>query len=152
MKLDNLTKKAIALAQKPSLLLFASLGACSWRGKSRVSVLHRRYARPGQPQGYWDALGSHLQLEDFHFHPVEVLKLVGRQVQKSPGSRLGTRPPTLWILGLVRVDTSCLCQPRRLSLCVLQPLFFNCKMGNNVFPSKGKFSSGKSPVDMCISL
>jgi len=37
MKLDNLTKKAIVLAQKPSLFLFASLGACSWRGKPSLT-------------------------------------------------------------------------------------------------------------------
>lgn len=134
MKLDNLTKKAIALAQKPSLFLFASLGACSWKGKSHGFVSHLRYASLGQPQGYWDTLGSRLQLEDFHFHPMEVLELVGRQVQKRPGSSLGMQHPTLCILGLVRVDTPCLCQPQRLSLCILQPLFFNCKMGNNDLP------------------
>lgn len=54
MKLDNLTKKAIALAQKPSLFLFAGLGACSRRGKSRGLVSQLRCTRPEQPQDGWD--------------------------------------------------------------------------------------------------
>lgn len=70
MKLDNLTKKAIALAQKPSLFLFAGLGACSRRGKSRGLVSQLGCTRPEQPQDGWDPLSRHLQ----RAHPLKTLK------------------------------------------------------------------------------
>lgn len=84
MKLDNLTKKAIALAQKPSLFLFASPHACSWRGKSCGLVSQLRQPRHGQAQ-----------------RDLEVLRVMGQcpHVASHPmGFGVGEGRSTLWLL------------------------------------------------------